>query len=342
MNNHVRLFSYDTAEFQLSQKIPLSGNRDRRRAAATAEAEVSAAAIRTRAFLLEAAARDAFFQLLRTRGQLALIAASDRLFVQAADLVRSRLAAGSAQPAALLAAERERAQLHERLAALERDAADASATLNTLRDLSPQSPIGDLAPPAVTPVFATLEEAQAHALAHRPELREADARITAALRTEEVAARAWHPDPEVTLKTRHLDGTGRVVSDYDTGFSISVPWANGDKYHAAQREAARRREAATLDAAALRTRTAGEIREMWTRRETACRNVELYRDRLLPLARQSSDSLRLGLVAGKSSLTELVAAQRALIDTQATLAGYEADLLRAESLLATLAAADPS
>jgi outer membrane protein TolC len=81
---------------------------------------------------------------------------------------------------------------------------------------------------------------------------------------------------------------------------------------------------------------------MWTRRETARRNVELYRDRLLPLARQSSDSLRLGLVAGKSSLTELVAAQRALIDTQATLAAYEADLLRAESLLATLAAADPS
>lgn len=346
MNNNTRVFSYDMAELSLSQKIPLSGNRERRRAAATAEAGVSAAAIRTRSYLLVASARDAFFQLLRTREQLALVADSERLLVQAADLVRSRLATGGTDTTALLMAERERAQLQERLIMLEREAADAVATLNTLRDLAPQTPIGELAAPSTapaSPAFATLEEAQAHALAHRPELREADARITAATRNEDLAARAWRPDPEVMVKARHVQAGGRVLNDYDTGVAVSLPWANNEKYRSAQREAARRREALELDAAALRTRTAGEIRDMWTRRDTARRNVELYRDRLLPLARSGSDTLRAGLVTGKNSLTELVAAQRALIDAQITLAANLSDFHRYNSMLATLTgAADQS
>ena len=345
MNNNARVFSYDTAQFSLSQKIPLSGNRERRRAAATAEADVSAAAIRTRSFLLVTAARDAFFQLLRTREQLALVAHSERLLVQAADLVRSRLATGNTDTNALFLAERERAQLQERVLQLEREADDVTAKLNTLRDLPPQTPIGELATPALPAAarFATLDDAQAHALAHRPELREAAARITAAARNEDVAARAWRPDPEFMVKARHVQAGGRVLNDYDTGVAISLPWANNDKYRAAQREAARRREAFTLDAAALRTKTAGEIREVWTRRDTANRTVALYRDRLLPLAHQSADSLRIGLVTGKNSLTELVIAQRALIDAQTTLAANLADFHRYNSLLATLTgAADPS
>ena len=345
MNNNTRLFSYDMAEVSLSQKIPLSGNLARRRAAASAEAGVSAAAVRTRTFMVLASARDAYFALLRAREQLTLVTASERLLVQAADLVRSRLATGGTDTSALLLAERERAQLQERLIMLEREAADAAATLNVLRNLPPQSPVGDLASPPITSgdAFATLEAAQAHALAHRPELGEAEARITAASRAADVAARAWRPDPEVMVKARHVQAGGRAINDYDTGFALSLPWANNDKYRAAQREAARRREAAELDAAALRTRTAGEIREMWTRRETARRNVELYRDRLLPLARAGADSLRAGLVTGKNSLSELVAAQRALVDAEITLAANLADFHRYHAMLATLTgAADPS
>src|SRR6185369_4371027 len=67
-----RLSTYDAAEFSLAQKIPLSGNRERRRALAAAEAGVSSAAIRTRELTLVAEARDAFLQLLRAREQLTL------------------------------------------------------------------------------------------------------------------------------------------------------------------------------------------------------------------------------------------------------------------------------
>jgi outer membrane protein, heavy metal efflux system len=334
--NNTQLFSYDTAEFQLSQKIPLSGNRQRRKAFAAAEADVSAAAVRSREFMLVATARDTFFQLLRTREQLTLLRSSDRLLGQAADLVRSRLATGNADTAALLVAERERAQLQERALILEREAADSTAMLNTLRDLPPQSPVGELVAPADPTNFPTLEAAQEHAFAHRPELAEAEARITAAARAQDLAGRAWRPDPQVMVKARHLDGGGKAINDYDTAVAINLPWLNNEKYRAAQREATRRREAAELDAAALRTKTASEVREMWQRLDTARRNVELYRDRLLPLARQSTDALRQGLVTGKNTLLELVAAQRALIDAETTLAANQADLHRFSAMLMTL------
>jgi outer membrane protein, heavy metal efflux system len=335
-----RLNSYDAAEFSVSQKIPLSGNRARRRALASAEADVSAAAVHTRELLLMAEARDAFFQLLRDREQLALTRETGKLLAQAVDITRSRLTTGSGNVAALLLAETEHARIEERVIALDRDIANAAATLNTLRDLPPQTAVGELATPNVAKEalpFATLEDAQAHALAHRPELHEANARIAVAQRAREVADRAWRPDPEVMLKARHLNAGGRVIEGYDTGVAISLPWFNNAKYRSAQREADRRREAAELEADALRTRTAAEIRDMWQRIETARRNAALYRDRLLPLARQGADAARQSLSTGAGNITELVTAQRSLVDVQTALAVNLADFHRYRAMLELLA-----
>lgn len=337
-----RFSTYDHAELSLSQKIPLSGNRERRRALAAAEANVSAAAIRSRELALIAEAREAFFQLLRAREQLALTRETDALLGQATEITRSRLTTGQGNLSALLIAETERVRLQQRVLELERDIADAAAKLNTLRDLPAQSPVAELAAPApdaaltATAAFASLEEAQAHALSHRPEVDEANARIAVAQRTRELADRAWRPDPDVMLKARHMNTGSRVVEGYDTGIAVSLPWVNRDKYRSAQREADRRREAAELDAASLRTRTAAEIREMWQRIDTARRTALLYRERLLPLAEQAADNVRQGLVTGTTSIADLVLAQRSLIEARTTYAATLADLQRFQAMLETL------
>lgn len=340
-----RLNSYDAAEFSLSQKIPLSGNRARRRALAAAESEVSVAAIRSRELMLIAEARDAFFQLIRDREQLALTRETEKLLAQAVEITRSRLTTGAGSVAALLLAETEHARLEERVIMLDRDIASASAALNTLRDLPPQAPVAELSVPPQRDEalpYATLEDAQAHAFAHRPELEEARARITAAQRARDVADRAWRPDPEVMIKARHMNAGSRVIEGYDTGIAISLPWFNDGKYRSAQREAERRREAAELDAGALQTKTAAEIREMWQRIETARRNIALYRDRLLPLARQGADAVRQGLINGTSNIAELVTAQRSLIDVQTALASNLADFHRYRAMLEVLAGTNES
>jgi outer membrane protein, heavy metal efflux system len=187
--------------------------------------------------------------------------------------------------------------------------------------------------------FASLDEAQAHALAHRPEFDEANARIAAARRARELADRAWRPDPEVMVKARHLNAGTRVIDGYDTGVAVSLPWFNSAKYRSAQREADRRREAAEIDAGALRTKTAAEIRDTWQRLETARRNIELYRDKLLPLARQSADAVRQALINAGTSVSDLVTAQRTLVDAQTALAANLADFHRYRAVLEVLAGA---
>ncbi|MBI5767668.1 MAG: TolC family protein [Verrucomicrobia bacterium] len=338
-----RLTTYDHAELSLTQKIPLSGNRERRRALAAAGADISTAAIRSREFMLIAEARDAFFQLLRAREQLALTKETAQLLTQAVDITRSRLTTGNGNVAAVLMAETERVRLDERVIMLDREIADASAALNTLRDLPPQAPVGELAAPALPAAagtdlpFATLADAQAHALAHRPEFAETTARITEAQRARELADRAWRPDPEVMVKARHMNTDSRVIKSYDTGIAVSLPWFNDGKYRSAQREADKRREAAELDAAALRTKTVAEVRDMWQRIETARRNLELFRDKLLPLARQGAEATQQGLINGSVSIAELVVAQRSLVDAQISLAANLADFHRYRAMLATLA-----
>jgi cobalt-zinc-cadmium efflux system outer membrane protein len=335
-----RLLSYGHAEFQLTQKIPLPGNRESRRALATAEAAVSAASVRSREFLLVAEARENFFALLHAREQLALLRETDRVLAQAGDIVRGRLATGTAGLGTLFAAEAERAQLRERALAFEREAAEAASRLNTLRDLPAQTPVEELALPALTATFASLEDAQARALAGRPELREAEARIAVAARARDLAARASRPEPEVMLRARHANGSGQVFDGYDTGVAISVPWLNRDKYRSAQREADHRRAAAELDAAALRTRTAAEIRDAWQRLQTARENLVLYREHLLPLAARAVEGSRASLIASPSGLLDLVGAEKNLRTAQAALAAHLADYHRAAALLETLAGSD--
>ena len=109
-----RLNTYDTAELSVRQKLTLTGNRDARRAVATAEADVTSAGVHSREFALLNDARDAYFQLWSARTQLGLIRESDRLLGLTLDLIRSRAATGQADANALLAAGTERTRLQDR------------------------------------------------------------------------------------------------------------------------------------------------------------------------------------------------------------------------------------
>lgn len=330
-----RLSTYDTAELSVRQKLNLAGNRDARRSVATAEAGVSAAGVRSREFMLLAEAREAYFGLWSARTQLALVSESDRLLGLTLDLIRSRAATGQADANALLTTGAERTRLHERRLVLEREAADAAAKLNTLRDLPAQQEIGAIAAPA-DPAFASLpslEELQTRALSHRPEVAEAEARLVAAREVRRAADRAWHPDPEIMLKARHANTGSRVIEGYDTGVAVSLPWLNDGRYRSVQREADRRREAAELDAASLRTRTAAEIRALWQEIDTTRRTLALYREQLLPTLRQSTENLRAGLITGKTSVAEFVAARRQQLEVELTVAAQTADLQRLHAML---------
>jgi outer membrane protein TolC len=140
-------------------------------------------------------------------------------------------------------------------------------------------------------------------------------------------------DPEIMLKARHANAGSRVIEGYDTGVAVSLPWLNDGKYRATQREADRRQEAATFDAASLRNRTAAEIRAVWQEITTTRQTLTLYREQLLPAVRQSTDNLRSGLITGKVSVAEFVAARRQQLEVELAIAASTADLHRLHAML---------
>ena len=61
--------------------------------------------------------------------------------------------------------------------------------------------------------------------------------MTAAKAKLELAKREWIPDPTVSLEAERYNAASQFVSQVGGGVSINVPWLNGKKYRAEEREA---------------------------------------------------------------------------------------------------------
>ena len=113
-------------------------------------------------------------------------------------------------------------------------------------------------------------------------------------------------------------------------FSMSLPFANREKYRAAEREAEFR-----LDAA--RKERADKVNELSAALQMALydfrdseRKINLYRDTLLPKARQALEVTRQGFEAGRADFLDLIDAERTLLAFDLSYARAQAD--RAVSL----------
>lgn len=328
---------YSELEWSVSQKLPVTGQRKSRMELAKAEAAAALSNVSAQLTGLLIRATDEFYHLAHARELLELTKSNDEILASAVRAMQAKLADGATSVASVFLAETERARLQEQVIAYEREVAEAASMLNTLRNLPAETPIGplELAPGHSTGAMESFDALRERALANRPELRAAEAKVTAADRATDVT-RAWLPDPELMVRARSVKGSGDPISEYDTGIAISVPWFNRVKYRAGVRESQRRREAAELDVVALRSQTVAELRDAWIKFQAANRATALYEDNILPLAERSLDASRTGLDSGKSGILELVAAQRNLREVRNALAAARADRARAVAVLGAM------
>jgi len=311
-----RLDSYHDAEWSISQTLPLTGKIPRRKQAVAAEISAAEALVRQTELDLEMRARILCYGLADVETQLAINTRNQSLLHQILEITRAKYESGRLRQADVLMAETELTKLSETRVDLLRAYGEAQTALNALLNRAPATPLGHATLPDFAPREASLESAVAHALAHRPQLAAAGSRVAAAEARVALAERERLPDPELRLEARQFNGTALYnVREYDTGIFISLPWANGAKYRAAIREAKKNALAEQHEHAALETETTAMVRDAWQRRASFRHHVELFRDRLLPLARQTVDATRASYEAGNATLPELLAAQRTAQET---------------------------
>jgi cobalt-zinc-cadmium efflux system outer membrane protein len=331
-------------QLTIEQKVPLNGKNISRARGATADAVAAYEQLRRAELDVRANVAAAYWRLANAYAQLDLNQQNETLLHEAANLSRARYEAGTQTQADVLTATVERARLVEARADLERARAEAQSALNVLLDRPARAPLGR--PPALTAnaslarLLPSQERLEALALAYRPELRIAQKRIEAAQARLELSRRGWMPDPALRVSGQQYNAASQAVSEVDVGIAFTVPWLNAGKYRAQDREARAGLNEKIAELAQLRTETLGRVQDALLKVETLHHHYEVYRDEILPLARQTVAATRSGYENAKSSVADLIAAERTLRDAEAESLAHQADYEAARAELAAVVGVD--
>jgi len=241
--------------------IPLSGKNRSRERVAVAEALAAFEEARRQELDVIAKAKASFSRLANLYQLLELNKSQEALLGELRDATRAKFEVGRQGQADVLLADNERQKILEARRDLEQKLSAEASALNVLMNRDPFSPLGRPAVSQDGSSPAPAERLRQLVLTNRPEVREAQAKVSAAKSKLELAKREWIPDPAISLEADRYNATSQVVSQVAGGVSISVPWLNGKKYRAEEKEAQSELSAAASEAASAQTGALGLLRE---------------------------------------------------------------------------------
>src|SRR5438552_2863192 len=330
----------------VEQLIPITGKNLVRARGAAAEALSIFEEVRRAELDAIANARAAYFRLANAYDQLEINSKNLVSLRQIADISRSRYETGVENAANVLVAETDYSKLLETRRDLERSLSDAESQLNTLMNRDAFAPIGAPVAASINEANLSLSGLRAITLAQRPEVQMARVKIDNEKSKLDLAHRAWIPDPALMVKGQRYNDTSQAVSELDAGVSFTVPWVNPSKYSAGVREARENVGAAEQGLDREQKEALRLLRDQLEKIETAHHHVELFRDKLVPQARQAFEATRLSYESGKASFLDWISAQRNLRDIEATarehLADYQIAVAELEAVTGTELYARPA
>src|SRR5438128_394445 len=302
----------------VEQLIPITGKNLVRGRVAVAEALSIFEEVRRAELDVIAKARASYFRLANAYDQLEINSKNLTSLRQIADISRTRYENGLESAANVLVAETEHSKLLEARRDLERSLSDAQSQLNNLMNRDAFAPLGAPAAATINEAHLSVAKLRDITLAQRPEVRMACAKIKMEKSKLQLARRAWIPDPAVSVKGQRYNDAAQAVSEFDAGVSFTVPWVNPGKYSAGVREARENIGAAEQGLDREQKEALRLLRDQPEKIETARHHVDLFRERLVPQARQAFESNRFSYESGKASFLDWISAQRNLRDLEAT------------------------
>lgn len=337
-----RLSTYSGAEWMVAQKLPIAGKNLSRGRAVEAEAHAAYEAVRRMRLEVTAKAKIAYHRLANAHALLAINAQNRELYERVLEIGNAKLSVGKSAQADVLATETDIQRLDIERESLAQALSDQQTALNVLMNRAPGMSLRRPAPLAFRAMPSNPAQLEARILAQRPEIAAAEQRLKAEEARLQLAHREWIPDPQVRVEARHFRGSRDTFTEYDTGIFFSVPWVNPKKYSAGVREAREMVEAMRNEIESERTAALGLLRDQLRKIATARRQYELSRDKLLPLARKTTDTLRINYGADTATFIEVLTVQRLLRDAEAAASTQLTDYLAGLAELEAIVGADPT
>jgi len=321
----------------VEQMVPITGKNLARARAAAAEALSAYEEVRRQQLDVIAGARASFFRLANAYEQLEINEKNIVSLKQIADISRSKYEAGTETAANVLVAETDYSKLLEAQRDLERQISDEQAQLNTLMNRDAFAPLGQPATASIKTPELSSAVLRPLVLTQRPEVKIAEAKIDIEQSKLQLARREWIPDPALSVKAQRYNDAAQAVSELDAGVSFSVPWVNFRKYTAGVREARENLGAAEQGLDRAQKEALRLLRDQLQKIETAHHHVELFRDKIVPQARQAFEANRLAYEPGKATFLDWITAQRNLREFEAMarqhLADYQVAVAELEAVI---------
>lgn len=340
-----RFNTFTDNEWMIAQEIPVTGKNRLRGKSAFAEAVAAFEEFRRRELDVMAKTRVSYYSLANAWAQLGINDRNIELLKQFITASRAKYEAGIGPQSDVLVAETDLAKLQEARFDILRDISDAESQLNVLMNRPARTQLGR----PTTSAFFTLdlndERLEALALQRRPELLMAQKKIEAAEARHKLARREWIPDPEIRVEARQFNGRGGI-QEYDTGIFFKFPWVNYRKYKAAIEETRQMKLSAEHELEGVQKDTLGLVREHMKKVETFHHHTELFRDKIVPLARQNVTATRSAYETDKTGFLNLIDAQRTFYEVESMywhhLTTYLSALAELEALIGADIKAQPT
>jgi outer membrane protein, heavy metal efflux system len=293
----------------VEQMIPLTGkNRSKERIAA-AEAVAGFEDFRRQQLDVILKTKASYFRLANIYLLLDLNDQEEAALSQTLDASKAKFEVGTQSQADYLTADVERQKIIEARRDLEQKLSDEQTKLKVLMNRDPFSSLGRPVSSEALPQDLSPERLRRLTLANRPEIRQAQSMMIGASAKVELAKREWVPDPSVSLQAQHYNAGRQAISEINAGVSIDLPWFNSKKYRAGEREAQSDLLAAQQSLEGAQTEAIGMLRDQLQKIETLHHHIELYRDQLLPSARQTVSSYQADYETDKATLIQVLTSE---------------------------------
>jgi outer membrane protein TolC len=299
--------------YLLMQSVPWYGKRDLQR-------EIAAAGIARADGQVAASWAELANRIKTTYAMHYFATASEQLILQSLQLLdnleqtaRTRYANGLGNQQDVIRIQIEKTLLKSDLITLQNEHHHTFSRINTLLSRPANAPLAEprqarpLPPAARLDEQALLERLQAR----NPQLQIAEAGITSAAKSRELAYANRYPDLTVGVAPTQ---NGNAVKTWDLMFEINIPLQQSSR-RAQEREAEAMLSASAARKEALLNQTRADLSENLSALEAARQTESLIATRLLPQAELTYQSALAGYETGKVDFTTLIEAQRQILKT---------------------------
>lgn len=315
----------------ISQMIPFFGKLSTKGKIALIESQMMASEYKTKELEIINEVKNSYNELFMHHKLEELNKESLDLLRDISKVAEARYAVGEIEQEEVLKIHLEIARLSNEIENHKKEISAQEAKLNSIlnRDIK-----GALGKPDIKEDISfdkDIDTLYKLTLENQPELAIFSYAIERNKYSKQLAELEFLPDfmPQLTLRNIFSGGLGL----WDFMLALSVPFWFWKKQRYGLKEAINNLESAQAAYQAMKNKVLFETKDIATRLDIAKNRIRLYRENLIPLAKQSIEASLAGFKSGKSDFMMLLDSNRMLIDIKT---GYYNTLVEYEMALADL------